>query len=81
MRVGRNNPCPCGSGRKYKHCCLGKDEKLSVKTKVLLALAGLFIVSAVIAAVMAALRNIDGDIEERPGRVWSDEHRHWHRVQ
>src|SRR5256885_23283 len=22
MRVGRNDPCPCGSGRKYKHCCL-----------------------------------------------------------
>jgi len=21
--VGRNDPCPCGSGRKYKHCCLG----------------------------------------------------------
>ena len=21
-RVGRNDPCPCGSGRKYKHCCL-----------------------------------------------------------
>jgi hypothetical protein len=20
-RVGRNDPCPCGSGRKYKHCC------------------------------------------------------------
>jgi uncharacterized protein len=20
--VGRNHPCPCGSGRKYKHCCL-----------------------------------------------------------
>jgi len=20
-QVGRNNPCPCGSGRKYKHCC------------------------------------------------------------
>ena len=19
---GRNNPCPCGSGRKHKHCCL-----------------------------------------------------------
>lgn len=25
-RVGRNDPCPCGSGKKYKHCCLGKDE-------------------------------------------------------
>jgi uncharacterized protein len=20
-KVGRNDPCPCGSGRKYKHCC------------------------------------------------------------
>jgi SWIM/SEC-C metal-binding protein len=20
--VGRNDPCPCGSGRKHKHCCL-----------------------------------------------------------
>jgi uncharacterized protein YecA (UPF0149 family) len=20
-QVGRNVPCPCGSGRKYKHCC------------------------------------------------------------
>jgi preprotein translocase subunit SecA len=19
-RVGRNDPCPCGSGKKYKHC-------------------------------------------------------------
>lgn len=24
MRIGRNQPCPCGSGRKYKHCCLNK---------------------------------------------------------
>lgn len=23
--VGRNAPCPCGSGRKYKRCCLGKN--------------------------------------------------------
>ena len=23
-KVGRNDPCPCGSGRKYKNCCLGK---------------------------------------------------------
>jgi len=21
-RVGRNRPCPCGSGKKFKHCCL-----------------------------------------------------------
>jgi len=24
--IGRNDPCPCGSGRKYKQCCLAKDE-------------------------------------------------------
>jgi len=25
--VGRNAPCPCGSGRKYKKCCLGSAGK------------------------------------------------------
>src|SRR2546428_10235432 len=25
-RPGRNEPCHCGSGRKYKHCCLQKDD-------------------------------------------------------
>jgi hypothetical protein len=24
--VGRNDPCPCGSGKNYKHCCLRADE-------------------------------------------------------
>src|SRR5262249_19251205 len=23
-KVSRNAPCPCGSGKKYKHCCYGK---------------------------------------------------------
>ena len=23
-KIGRNDPCPCGSGKKYKHCCLSK---------------------------------------------------------
>jgi tetratricopeptide (TPR) repeat protein len=25
-KTGRNDPCPCGSGKKYKHCCLHKDQ-------------------------------------------------------
>jgi hypothetical protein len=25
-RIGRNDPCPCGSGKKYKKCCLRKHE-------------------------------------------------------
>ena len=24
QKIGRNSPCPCGSGRKYKKCCLRK---------------------------------------------------------
>src|ERR1700747_3185220 len=26
MKPGRNDPCLCGSGKKYKHCCLGRDS-------------------------------------------------------
>ena len=26
-RVGRNEPCPCGSGKKYKKCCLSQHEE------------------------------------------------------
>ncbi len=26
-RIGRNDPCPCGSGKKYKKCCLLKEEE------------------------------------------------------
>lgn len=26
-RPGRNDPCHCGSGRKYKRCCLEEDER------------------------------------------------------
>lgn len=32
-KIGRNDPCPCGSGRKYKKCCMEKDlaEKRAAK--------------------------------------------------
>ena len=26
-KVGRNEPCPCGSGKKYKYCCMKKDQE------------------------------------------------------
>lgn len=26
MKIGRNETCPCGSGKKYKYCCLGKER-------------------------------------------------------
>lgn len=32
-KIGRNDPCPCGSGKKYKNCCLntGKYDKYIMK--------------------------------------------------
>ncbi|MCD4714205.1 MAG: SEC-C domain-containing protein, partial [Clostridiales bacterium] len=24
-KIGRNDPCPCGSGKKYKKCCIDKE--------------------------------------------------------
>ena len=28
-KIGRNEPCPCGSGKKYKQCCLNKSAAAS----------------------------------------------------
>jgi preprotein translocase subunit SecA len=25
-KAGPNDPCPCGSGKKYKKCCMGSDK-------------------------------------------------------
>lgn len=30
MKIGRNDPCPCGSGKKFKHCHLNKEHELEV---------------------------------------------------
>ncbi|GEM_PF-4136845 len=30
-KIGRNDPCPCGSGKKYQRCCLDKDEIAEMK--------------------------------------------------
>jgi tetratricopeptide (TPR) repeat protein len=30
-KISRNAPCPCGSGKKYKKCCLPRDERKPVE--------------------------------------------------
>jgi len=32
--IGRNDPCPCGSGMKYKKCCLDKDEQAQRRERI-----------------------------------------------
>lgn len=31
LKIGRNEPCPCGSGRKFKNCCRNKRAEISVR--------------------------------------------------
>ncbi|MFA5800754.1 MAG: SEC-C domain-containing protein [Candidatus Peribacteraceae bacterium] len=43
IAIGRNAPCPCGSRKKYKHCCLGKEpppRMSSVMDELRAAIAG-----------------------------------------
>ena len=42
-KTSRNAPCPCGSGKKHKHCCLGKAAPEARRKRVLLPLLLLLI--------------------------------------
>ena len=70
-RVGRNDPCPCGSGRKFKQCCAGKTERWSRTASyaviaVAIALAGFIVYS---------FTNAGGSA---PRQVWDPVHGHYH---
>ncbi len=38
--LGRNDPCHCGSGKKYKQCCLPKDEAAEREARAKAAVEG-----------------------------------------
>jgi tetratricopeptide (TPR) repeat protein len=38
-KTGRNDPCPCGSGKKYKQCCLARDEAAAADARAAQAAA------------------------------------------
>jgi len=73
--IGRNAPCPCGSGKKYKRCCLLKEQQLSWKSRFAIAVIGLILLIGAVTALMSL-----GSIGEGCplGTVWSAEHAHCH---
>lgn len=76
MKIGRNDPCLCGSGKKYKQCCEGKaTEKSNVFTKWTAVIFGSLLLIGTLAMMLSIARN---DEPVTPGRVWSSEHQHWH---
>ena len=60
MTTGRNEPCPCGSGQKYKSCCIHKERATSR------GLIYLLIAIAAIAAVGVGAALVDRRNDERP---------------
>jgi hypothetical protein len=69
--TGRNATCPCGSGKKFKHCCESKQRSAFSSRLVLVLIAGVLL-----AAVLAAISNSRSD--SGSSRVWSAEHGHYH---
>lgn len=92
MNVGRNEPCPCGSRKKFKTCCEGKNARRVSRGLIFLlvtmgAIAAVGLVASIPrdenprAQVAAAPPNTPRPQPPGPapaGKVWSPEHGHWH---
>ncbi len=72
-KVGRNDSCPCGSGRKYKQCCGVQGESSSQWGTY--ALIG--VVVAIVGVIVYTFTSEGGS----GGRqVWDPDHGHYHTV-
>ncbi len=75
-KIGRNDPCPCGSGKKYKACCAGKTARRdTLLSKGMVAFLGALLVVGIV-AIAALFYSSDRSTEAT--RVWPSEHGHWH---
>jgi hypothetical protein len=72
-RVGRNEPCPCGSKKKYKHCHQSRAQGLTPLQRILYAA----IAAAVVGGLYLAISS-RAEPGTRSTGVWSAEHGHYH---
>ncbi|MGE0705165.1 MAG: SEC-C metal-binding domain-containing protein [Vicinamibacterales bacterium] len=74
-KVGRNQACPCGSGRKFKQCCESRSEKMSLAMWI--AAAG--VAAVIVAGIVLGLQTFHTEAGTGVGPgVWSEEHGHYH---
>ena len=66
---GRNEPCPCGSGKKFKQCCASKKSRMSPAVIAMLIAGVVLVVFVIVSNARRASSS---------GRVWSPEHGHYH---
>lgn len=70
----RNDPCHCGSGKKYKNCCQHKDQsQLSSKLGIIGA-----VIAVIFGLIIVAIALSGGPQDCPDGTVWSDAHQHCH---
>ncbi len=72
-KTQRNDPCPCGSGRKYKHCCALKQDRMSRLSVI--AIGGI-----VVAVAAVFFYTFTGERGSGSRQVWDPAHGHYHNV-
>lgn len=80
-KVGRNAPCHCGSGKKYKNCHQQIDDQKEAKSKKSIMIGGLALFVILLAVVLYLNTQSSGNAapgDAPAGKVWSPEHGHWH---
>lgn len=75
-KVGRNDPCTCGSGKKFKHCCATREEN-PWGGRILMAIVLALVAGGVVAGVTSFTSDA-GTTTPAAGQVWSPEHGHYH---
>lgn len=76
VKPERNDPCHCGSGKKYKNCCHDKDQSSKLSKLGMIGLAVLFLLGLVV--VWISMSDGGGVPNCPAGTVWSDAHQHCH---
>lgn len=75
-KPNRNDPCHCGSGKKYKNCCQGKENN-SLSSK--LGIVGLVVALGIGLVLLGFLLTGGGNRPDCPtGTEWSSIHQHCH---
>ena len=77
--IGRNDPCVCGSGKKYKRCCQeeGRSATATAASKTTMIVLGAVMLIGLVLIVISLVAG-GGESVCPPGQSWSAAHGHCH---
>jgi len=73
-KTGRNDLCPCGSGKKYKKCHETLERGGTAKGRLLMIVVG----AAVLGAIAVGVAQFTGEGTSGGTRTWDPAHGHYH---